>query len=157
MRRDFPHKPPDFPSDFTDEEFIAEGFLNGYCNIDPKGRFVGLRYLMGAHERLGREMLARVLRSEKGPPRELLRDLADLFDPESENPRKLEFKFRKKKRSNPDRDRAIASFVQRWMKLTGQNKNYVVEKLVVPYYGLSRDAVYDALARDRKQYPDLWR
>jgi hypothetical protein len=149
MRRDFPHKPPDFPSDFTDEEFIAEGFLNGYCNIDPKGRFVGLRYLMGAHERLGREMLARVLRSEKGPPRELLRDLADLFDPESENPRKLE--------SNPDRDRAIASFVQRWMKLTGQNKNYVVEKLVVPYYGLSRDAVYDALARDRKQYPDLWR
>jgi hypothetical protein len=96
MRRDFPHKPPDFPSDFTDEEFIAEGFLNGYCNIDPKGRFVGLRYLMGAHERLGREMLARVLRSEKGPPRELLRDLADLFDPESENPRKLELSFAKR-------------------------------------------------------------
>ena len=157
MRRNFPYKPAKFPSDFTDEEFIADGFLNGYCDIDPRGRFLGLRYFTGAHERLGRKMLARVLRSEKRPPRELLRDLADLFDPKSENPRKLEFKFRTKKRPNPDRDRAIASFVQRWMKLTGRKKNYVVEKLVIPHYALSRDAVYGALARDRNRYPDLWK
>jgi hypothetical protein len=98
--QDFPHKPPDYWW-MTDEEYIASGLLSGYCNIDSKGRFLGLWYLAGAHERLGRKMLARVLRSKKGPPRQFLTDLADLFDPESENPRKLEFKFRSKKGPNP--------------------------------------------------------
>lgn len=154
LRKDFPHKPPDFPSDYTDEEFIADGFLNGYCDLNSKGRFLGLWYLTGSHERLGREMLARVLRSEKGPPRQLLRDLADLFEPASENPRKLEFKFRKKNRPGPERDRAIAYFVQQTMKRSGRQKNDVVENDAATHFELSREAVYAALARDKKRYPD---
>jgi hypothetical protein len=155
LPKDFPHKPPGHYSDFTDEEFIANGFLSGYCNIDSKGRFLGLWYLTGAHERLGRKMLARVLRSKKGPPRLFLRDLADLFDPESENPRKLEFTFRSKKGPNPERDRAIALFVDQTMKRTGRRKNDVIEKDAVSYFELSREAVYAALARDKKRYPNL--
>src|SRR5262249_10311269 len=113
LPKDFPHKPPGHFSDFTDEEYIANGLLSGYCNIDPEGGFLGLWYLTGAHEKLGLKMLARVLRSKKGPPHLFLKDLADLFDPESDNPRKLEFKFRSKKGPNPSRDRAIAWFVQK--------------------------------------------
>jgi hypothetical protein len=155
LRKDFPHKPPGFPSDYTDEEFIASGLVSGYCNIDTKGRFLGVWYLTGAHERLGLEMLAHVLRSKKAPPRYLLRKLADLFDPGSEDPRKLEFKFRNRKRPNPERDRAIAFFVEQTMQRSGRLKNDVVENEAAPYFELSREAVYEALARDKKRYPNL--
>jgi hypothetical protein len=155
LSKNFPHKPPGHWSDHTDEEFIAEGFLVGYCNIDTKSRFLGVWYLTGAHEKLGFEMVARVLRSKKGPPRWLLRELADLFDPKSENPRKLEFKFRSKKHSNPERDRAIALFVEETRKRSGRRKNYVIEHEAAPHFELSREAVYEALARDKKRYPNL--
>ena len=157
LPKDFPHKPPNHFSDLTDEEFIAFGLLVGYCNIDTKGRFLGEWYLTGAHEKLGLKMLARVLRSKKGPPRELLKELADLFDPESENPRKLVFKFRSRKGPNPGRDRAIAWFVQKRVKYDGRKINDVVESDAAPHFELSREAVYAALARDRKRYPDQWR
>src|SRR5262249_55586868 len=147
--------PPGFPSDYTDEEYIASGLLSGYCNIDAKGRFLGVRYLTGGHEKLGFEMLARVLRNKKGPPHQLLQDLADLFDPESENPRKLKFNFRSRKLPNPHRDRAIALFVDQTMKRSGRRKNDIVENEAAPYFKLSREAVYDALKRDRKRYPSL--
>jgi len=156
MRKNFPHKPPGFPTDDTDEEYIAGMFLEGYCNIDPSGRFLDVSYLTGANEKLGREMLTRVLMSKKGPPAYLLRVLAELFAPESENPRTLQFKFRKKKRSNPERDRAIASFVQDKMKRSGRKINDVVENEAAPYFELSRDAVYAVLARDKKRHPTLW-
>jgi hypothetical protein len=154
LPKDFPHKPPGHHSDLTDEEYIASLLLNGCCNIDSKGRFLGVWYLAGAHERLGLKMLARMLRAKK-PSRHLLRELADLFDPESENPRKLEFKFRTKKRPNPERDRAIAFFVDQTMKRTGRRKNDVIEKDAVSYFELSREAAYAALARDKKRYPNL--
>jgi hypothetical protein len=156
MRKDFPHKPPDDFSDFTDEEYVANIFLAGYCNIDSKGRFIGVRYLTGAHERLGRKMLAQVLRSKKGPPREFLNDLADFFDPESENPRKLIFRNRGRGHGNAPRDRAIASFVQKRVKYDGRKQNDVVEKEATRHFGLSREAVYRALARDKKRFPDQW-
>ena len=155
LPKDFPHKPPGHFSDATDEEYIANGLLSGYCNIDSKGRFLRVWYLTGAHEKLGFKMLARVLRSKKGPPRQFLKDLADLFDPESDNPRKLEFKFRSKKSPNPYRDRAIALFVDETRKRTGRLKNDVVENEAAPYFELSREAVYEALARDKKRYPNL--
>src|SRR5262249_23252440 len=99
----------------------------------------------------------RVLRSKKGPPRQFLKDLADLFDPESDNPRKLEFRFRGKKSTNPARDRAIAWFVQKRVKYDGRKINDVVENDAALHFELSREAVYAALARDKKRYPDQWR
>jgi hypothetical protein len=41
------------------------------------------------------------------------------------------------------------------MKRTGRRKNDVIEKDAVSYFELSREAVYAALARDKKRYPNL--
>jgi len=112
--------------------------------------------LTGADEKLGRKMLAHVLRSRKGPPRLFLKDLAELFDPESKNPRRLVLRNRGKGHPDPTRDRMIASFVQQKVKYDGRLLNDVVEEDAASHFGLSRETVYRALARDKKRYPDQW-
>jgi hypothetical protein len=94
-------------------------------------------------------MLARVLRSEK-PAAAVLQALADLIAPDSKNPRKFIIKSRRGNQSNPIKDRVIAYFIKPSRR--GRKKPV---KLAMRHFGLSRDAVQRALARDKKLHPEL--
>jgi hypothetical protein len=167
----FPKKGPKvLVANMTDEEWAANCFLSGFdqmfsakgepINFDPYPEpvFVRVSFLKGQLEEFGREAFVRLLRDNKLS--DVLRhSLADLFDRNSTDDRKLIFKrrFRHQPSDSRTKDRTIAHYIQQKMR-TGEKWDGAV-KLAREEFGrngkrAARSTITDAWARDQERYPD---
>lgn len=171
----FPKKPfywKDLPGDeakATRDEWMASAFLEGYDKlvtplpgVEPSYSlkkcpiaFAEYSYLEGENEALARDAWIRVLQSEKPLPRFLRNALVRLFSqrPVHED-RELVFNFRSNHwRDSQPKDRAIADFIEQE---TRKGKKPSAKK-VMKVFGLkSRQAIVDALKRDKERNPEFY-
>jgi hypothetical protein len=179
----FPKKPPWWKELLNDwypnltkargDEYRAYVFLAGYdklitplSDVEPSYGlkkcpivFAEYSYLKGKSEALGRESLIRVLRRKKPLPDFLCDALADLFDPDSRDERKLVIKFRSKNRRDAaSKHRAIAFFIQeRLERVTSPRdkklrfKSFVDEAAEV--FHMTKKQIYEAWIQDKKRHP----
>jgi hypothetical protein len=181
----FPRKPSYWKEqwgvDVTPNEWKAFVFLMGYdkqvkigahhtCLIElapklPGGKpsyvrrkreigFVEVSYLKGENEALGRQALIRVLKKPLKRPLQVA--LISLFA--EDDPRKLVFRFRSKHPRETSKDRAIAHFIQQRIEKAPPHEKKTLKPHVTDakaIFGGTEKAIYEALARDKKRYPQF--
>jgi hypothetical protein len=147
---------------YTRNEWMAECFLRGYDEKvgAPLHWYVKYSYLSGSNEKLGREALICLLKKNKPLHPDLRRYLIDLF---SDNPpswvdRKLVIKFRSRQRLHKTaRHLIIADYVDKQLRKAPRKKQKLeaAVEAATRTFGLSRTAIFQAMAKVKKEHPEL--